>query len=237
MLRKLAWSVVGVVAAFVLMPAASVWAGGPPYLCLPLEGVNSANVQKCTELLNARLAGKFFEQGNWPRGVKISQRAGEWYLAFYMGSDVRLSDVTGALEGSGASVPMDRLRFFGHVILEIEAPAKSRPALLTDLAALGCVSVAESKTGKDHLLVTLDMPYPVENGRSDLDSVGWVSFERNDLSSDKTRRSESPATAEKLPGHRAIGDVVKKHNASLKGIRWSTDYACRPLGCVAVKQN
>jgi hypothetical protein len=81
------------------------------------------------------------------------------------------------------------------------------------------------------------LPHPVENGRSDLDSVGWVSFEWSDLSSDKTNQSASPETAEKLPGYRTIGDVIKKHNASLKGIRWSTNYACRPLGCVAVKKS
>src|SRR5262245_47739204 len=122
MSRKLTNLAVGIVAALVLVPVAVARAGGPPYLCLPLDGVNAGNVQKCTELLDSKLAGKFFEQGNWPRGVKISERSGQWYLAFYMGSDVRLSDVTSALEGSGASVPLDKLRFFGHVILEIEAP-------------------------------------------------------------------------------------------------------------------
>lgn len=236
MLRKLTNVALGIVAAWALLPAAAAWAGGPPFLCLPVEGVTSANVERCTELLNARLAGKFFEHGNLPRGVKLSERSGQWYLAFYMGSDVRLSDVTSALEGSGASVPLDKLRFFGHVILEIESPAASRPALLADLAALNCVSVAQSKADKDRLLVTVDMPYPVENGRSDLESVGWVSFKRNELTSDPAKRSESPATAEKLPGYRAISDVIQKHNASLKGVRWSTDHACRPLGCVAEKK-
>jgi hypothetical protein len=235
MVRKLTSVAVGIAAAWVLLPAAAVWAGGPPILCLPLEGVQAGNVERCTELLNERLAGKFFEHGSLPRGVKLSERSGQWYLAFYMGSDVRLSDVTSALEGSGASVPLDKLRFFGHVILEIDAPAKSRPALLTDLSALSSASVAGSKSDKDRLLVTLDMPYPVESGRSDLDSVGWVSFQRNDFASNPAKRAESPATAEKLPGHRAISDVIKKHHASLTGIRWSTDFACRALGCVAVK--
>lgn len=233
MLRKLTSAAVGMVAALVFVPVGL--AGGPPYLCLPVDGVNALNVQKTTELLNSKLAGKFFEQAGWPRGVKISERSGQWYLAFYMGSDVRLSDVTSALESSGASVPLDKLRFFGHVILEMEAPARSRTALLTDLAALSNVAVAESKTDKERLLVTIDMPYPVENGRSDLDSVGWVSFQRNGLSTAKDTGSSSPTTAEKLPGYRAIADIVKKHDGKLSGICWSTEYACRPQGCAAAK--
>ena len=158
------------------------------------------------------------------------QRANQWCLAFYMGSDVRLGDVTAALEGSPFSVPLDKLRFFGHVILEIDARSASRQALLSDLEALHCVSVAESKADANLLLVTVDMPYPIDNGKSDLDTVGWVKFQRNDFASDQSTRSEPPVTTQKLPSYNEIRAAAAKHSASLKGIRWSTTHACRPLG-------
>jgi hypothetical protein len=150
-----------------------------------------------------------------------------------MGGDVRLADVTAALAGSGFSVPQDKLRLFGHVILEIDAPAAKRQALLADLKAVQGASVAESKAVKDLLLVTLDMPYPVTSGREDLNSVGWDTFQRCDLNSDPLKRSESPATSHNLPSYGAIRDVVAKHQGTLKGLRWSEIHACRPLGAVA----
>ena len=62
--------------------------------------------------------------------------------------------------------------------------------------------------------------------------VGWDKFHRNDLSSDQSTKSESPATAGQLPTYGQIRDVVSKHGAGLNGIRWSEQHACRPLGCV-----
>src|SRR5262245_47964000 len=220
-------------AAILLLLPASLLAGGPPYLCLPLEGVTAANAQTCTDLLDQRLASKFVDFAGWPRGVKVLERGGQWYAAFYMGSDVRLSDVTAALKGSQFSVPQDKLRFFGHVILEID-PAKAAPkALLADLKALNFVSVGESKSDKDLLLVTLDMPYPADNSSRNLESVGWDTFQRSDLSSDPATKSEPPVRAQPLPTYGQIRDVVARHGASVKGLSWSEQYACRPLGCVA----
>ncbi|HZN34429.1 MAG TPA: hypothetical protein VFB80_11445, partial [Pirellulaceae bacterium] len=110
----------------------------------------------------------------------------------------------------------------------------SRQALFADLEAMNYVSFAESKDDKDLLLVTVDMPYPAELGSLKLESVGlgWDKFHRNDLSSDQATKSESPASAKQLPSYGQIRDVVSKHGASLKGIRWSEQHACRPLGCV-----
>jgi hypothetical protein len=197
---------------------------------LPVDGVNSESVQTCTELLNSRLENKFWPHSSRPYGVRLIQRSNQWYLTFYMDNDVRLSDVQAALEDSAFSIPQDRLRLFGHVLLEIEARPGSRPALLSGLEALPYVSVEESKALEDLLLVTLDMPYPVDRGNSDRESVGWHMFRRNDFNSNPSR---TPATSRQLPGYENIRGVVSKHNASLKDIRWSTHYACRVLGGVA----
>ncbi|HZN34454.1 MAG TPA: hypothetical protein VFB80_11570, partial [Pirellulaceae bacterium] len=196
-------------AAVLLLLPAPLLAGGPPFLCLPLEGVTAANARACTDLLDSRLASKF-NQAGWPRGVKVLERTGQWYAAFYMGSDVRLADVTAALKGSQFSVPQDKLHFFGHVILEIDPQKASPKALLADLEAMNFVSVDESKAGKDLLLVTVDMPYPAENGSLKLESVGWDTFHRSDLASDQATRSESPASAKQLPSYGQIRDVVSK---------------------------
>ena len=220
--------------AGMLWPTAAM-AGGPPLLCLPLEGVSARTAPACAKLLTDKLGDKVVEHPNWPREVKVLERGGQWYLAFYMSGDVRLADVTSALKGSGAAVALDRLRMFGHVILEIDAPAKSRSALVADLKAVPHVSVGESKAVKDTLLVTLDMPYPVEpgQGRADLDSIGWTSFARNDFASDGSARSEPPVSAEQLPSYRAIGEAVTRHGGGIKDVRWSANHACRTLGGVA----
>ncbi|MGI8978758.1 MAG: hypothetical protein ACR2FY_06000 [Pirellulaceae bacterium] len=220
-----------VIAAFLLSPA-RLMAGGPPFLCLPVNGVTAENVQACTKLLNSKLETKFWPHSGRPHGVKLTERTKQWYLAFYMGSDVRLSDVQSALEGSEFSIPRDRLHLFGHVILEMDARPESRQALLSGLEALSHVSVAESKTQKNLLLVTVDMPYPAD-GKEDLESVGWDNFQRSDFNSNQSTHPRTPATPKELPGYEKIQDMVSKHHATLKDIRWSTHYACRPLGCVA----
>jgi hypothetical protein len=230
MLRNISLAVIA--AAFLWLPA-RLMAGGPPFLCLPVDGVTSRNVQACTELLNSRLEKKIWSDSSRSQGVKIVQRTGQWYLAFYMGSDVRLSDVQTALKASEFSIPQDRLHLFGHVILEIDTRPAARQALLAGLDALTHVAVEESKTEENLLLATVDMPYPVERGRADLESIGWDTFRRNDLSSNQSTKPRSPATLRQLPSYEDFRHAVSKHNASLKDICWSPNYACRALGGVA----
>jgi hypothetical protein len=227
MLRTFSWFVV---AAACLLPTRLI-AGGPPWLCLPIDGVTSNNVKACADLLTTKLESKISFHD---REIQIQQHSNQWYLTFYMGEHVELGDVEAALQGSGFSVPRDRLRLFGHVILKIDARTTSPKELLADLDAMNYVSVAGSDDKEDRLLVTLDMPYPMWNGGPDRRSVRWDTFQRNDFASDPSTRSESPATSRTLPSYAAIRDIVAKHKASLKDIRWSDKYACRPLGCVAV---
>src|SRR5262249_45369730 len=89
------------VAVTLLMLPVPLLAGGPPLLCLPVDGVTSQNVQACTELLNSKLRNKLSRDRDRVDGIKLFQWKTQWYLAFYMDSDVRLSDVKAAL-GTGA---------------------------------------------------------------------------------------------------------------------------------------
>ena len=230
MLRQL--SILAVISASLLLPS-SLLAGGPPWLCLPIEGVTQDNAAACADLLTDKLQSKLNPHVREPRGIEMRKHADQWYLTFAMGDDVRLSDVEAALQRSGFSVPHRRLRLFGHVILEIGTP-KPGQKLLTDLEALDHVSVAGSESANNVLLVTLDMPYPVGSRGGEEDAPALDKFERNDFASDPATRSESPAAAGDLPSYRALGDVVAKHGASLKDIRFSTNYACRTLGGVAI---
>jgi hypothetical protein len=200
---------------------------------LPIDGVTSDNLKACADLLTAKLEGKPVTHAGWNHGIKIREHSNQWYLTFYMGEDVGLREVEAALKGSRFSIPRDRLRLFGHVILEIDAKKTPQKELLAELDALDNVSITESKDKDDLILVTVDMPYPVEDGRREKLSIGWDKFRWNDFASDQSS-SDNSITSRKLPSYGAVRDVVAKHNAKLHDIRWSTNYACRPLGAVAV---
>jgi hypothetical protein len=222
------------VAAVLLLFPTRLLAGGPPWLCLPIDGVTAGNAKACADFLTAELKDKSAGPG-WDRGVQIHQHANQWYLTFYMGKDVALSDVEAALKGSSYSIPRDRLRLFGHVILEIDAGKAAPKELLAALDKLDYVSI-EKTDDKDNLfLVTLDMPYPVEDGGRDGLNVAFAKFQRNDFASDQSTKTEPATTSRELPSYKAFRDVVAAHKASLKDVRWSAQYACRPLGGVAVE--
>jgi hypothetical protein len=149
-----------------------------------------------------------------------------------MKADVGLTDIDAALKGSAFSVPRDKLRLFGHVVLRIDGGDASLAQLAAALEAIDTVSVAESRENKDHLLVTVQMPYPVVANRPSPDWVGWEKFARNDYSSAKSNSIESEVTRQMLPDYGTLRDVLASHNARLDDVRWSTAFACRALGCV-----
>ena len=229
MLRKPALFAVAAVVLF----TSKVTAGGPPWLCLPVDGVTSENAKACSELLTAKLEEKLSQHAGQEKGVQIHKHKDQSYMTFYMGEDVRLSDIEAALKDSGFSVPRDRLRLFGHVILVVDARATLRKALLDDLEALDHVSVAKSDDKRDLLLVTVDMPYPANHGRPERETIGWDTFQRDDFASDPSTKSAPSLTSRKLPSYQAFDAIIAKNSATLKDIRWSTNYACRPLGAVA----
>jgi hypothetical protein len=199
---------------------------------LPLEGVTAENRQACVDLITARIQDKLPPGGRGDRGVDVVQHAGQWYLAMFLGEEVALAQVEAALQGSKFSVPRDRLRLFGHAILEIDLGDAPLKKLLAELEALDHVTVEASKQKSDRLLVTLDMPYPAGDGATDRGAVGWDKFARCDFSFDQSTRNESPATPQVLPGYEAMAKLLAQHDAELKDIRWSDHYACRALGCV-----
>src|SRR5688572_30395535 len=130
MLRQLSlWTVL---CLFLLVPAQAL-AGGPPWLCLPVEGVTPGNAAAGAELLTRKLGPWLSPHVRGERDVQLRRHGDQWRLTFYMGKDVRLSDVETALRGSGYSVPRDKLRMFGHAILEIEAPAGTEDNLVAAL--------------------------------------------------------------------------------------------------------
>jgi hypothetical protein len=229
-------SLFAITALFLLTPARLI-AGGPPWLCLPIEGVTFDNAEECGELLTSKLARKLSPYAREYRGVELRKHLDQWYLAFYIGEDVKLREVEAALAGSRFSVPRDKLHLFGHVILEIDARKSTAKDLSANLDALDFVSVAKSEIKDGLLLVTLDMSYPVEDNRRERLSAGWEKFHRNDFASDQSTKSEPAATPGTLPGYNAFRDTLAKHKASLKDVRWSTYYACRPQGGVAVESH
>jgi hypothetical protein len=203
-------------------------AGGPPWLCLPIDGVTAENAPACARLIEGKLKDGI--SPNYP-GVKLLQHDKQWYATFCLGKPVDLSDVDAALNGSGFSVPQKKLRLFGHVILEVDAGASSAKELLAALETLQNVSVANSAETKDRLLVTVDMPYPADPKGFDRESIAFDSFRRNDFSTGSDRTA---TTADKLPTLSDFRDLVAQHKATLKSVQWSDIYRMRPLGCVTV---
>jgi hypothetical protein len=224
--------------AAALLSTGRLYAGGPPWLCIPIDGVTSGNAKACTELINAKLGSKMWQHdGRYDGGAQLRLAPEQYYLAFYMQEDVGIGEIEGALKGSEFSVPRDKLRLFGHVILEIEVGKSSAKELVTALGAIANVSIDKVEGDKERLVVTAQMPYPVVDERPTPESVGWDKFAWNDYTSQAPKKSESPISSQALPSYETFRDVAAKHNASLKEVRWSTEHACRALGCVTAQQS
>jgi hypothetical protein len=228
-MRKLIFAVV-----LVLSLPAVVFAGGPPWLCLPLEGVSEKNAVECSELLTAKLQDKIWKDAD-QRSVKVAAHEGEWYAIFPMEKNVGLAEVEAALKGSKFAVAQKRLRLFGHVILEIDPQKAAAKDLLARLDEIKEVAIAETTDKEGKLRVTIDLPYPVEDGSRERGSVGWDSFRRGDLNTDDGDRS--PKSASDLPTYEDLQKAVSKSGGTLKNLRWSDNFACRTLGGVAAKKD
>jgi hypothetical protein len=218
---------VSAVAAVLLLLPAQLLAGGPARLCLPIDGVTANTAAVCGKLIGDRLGDKLLPRPPL-RDVVLEQHENQWYALFYLAgeTDVKLSEIDAALHGSKFSVPSDKLRFFGPVRLEVEVRTADREALVIDLAALQHVEVEESSHQDGALLVTLILP---ENGSRDV-------FHLLDVSPRQSNGSEPSLTAQALPGYSAVGAVATKHDARLSDVSWSSQWACRMLGTLAVPQ-
>ena len=225
MSRKLSLSAVAVL---LLLPA-PLLAGGLPLLCVPVDGVTADNADAFAKRL-ADALGKRAEK------CEMRENDKQWYAMFRFNCEhVTLNELDAALKDSPFSIPRDKLRLFGHVMLEVDIADGATQKLLTDLKAIKLVTVEESKREKGTLLVTVVMPYSKHFGR-DTEDFGKASFAKELFGTEQSDfgpKANPPATARDLPSYDALRAAVEKNKGSLKGIHWQC-WACRVLGGVAV---
>src|SRR5688500_15575268 len=190
MLRKLSMLVV---AAMLGLIPGQLLAGGPPRLCLPIDGVTAENADECADRLAEALKDKLWSHPGPPSGVQIHRDEKQPYLSCYLEQPVALSDVEAALQGRDFSIPKNKLRLFGHVELQIDPREAAADKLIADLARMNHVSVAKSNSDQGRLLVTVDMPYPqIDTRHSEWTPIADAEFRRNDFSSNQAARSQPP---------------------------------------------
>jgi hypothetical protein len=233
MFQKL--SLTAALALSLLLPS-RILAGGPPWLCLPVDGVTHESATACTALIEARLKDKLWTHPEVRSGAEIHYDGNQAYLTFYMKDDVSLGDIEAALKGSEFSIPRDKIRLFGHVILDIDLEESPSKELAAALDGMDHVAIAESDENNGKLRLTVEMPYPVVDNRPQPENLRWEKFAKNDYNSVDAKKTEPSIGPEKLPGYHAFRDVLARHGASLHDVRWNTDYACRALGCVSVPE-
>lgn len=219
--------------AIVLVPA-QLLAGGPAWLCVPIDGLTPANQERCTSLLGDALEGSLFTFDNGQPAIKIERHEDQWYATFHLKNDVRLSEMERAFKGSPFSIPRDRLRLFGHVILEIQSSPTAVENVKDQLDALEYIAVSEVKPGGSLTEITIDMPYPTRMSRQSDGTRFWEdAYQWNDLNT-FTAPKNPPTTSQALPGPKDLSKLLARHDAELKDLRWSPVFHCRAIGCVAI---
>jgi hypothetical protein len=219
--------------AALLLLAPPLLAGGPAWVSVPIDGVTAENAKAASEELTAKLKSFFprVEGQRW--GIQFPHYRDQTYLVFRIGSEVGLSDIEKALKGTSFSVPREKLHLFGDAILEIDTSTRWPMKLLADLdKRFTYASLAKVDATDGQFLVTINMPYPTDTSLRE-ESVRWSSFHFHDFAADRSKRSLPAARPEMLLGYEALSDLVSEHGATLKDIRWSPIYGCRPLGGVA----
>jgi hypothetical protein len=220
------------IVAVLLFSSKSAFAGGPPLLCLPIDGVTADSSDEATALLAERLDKKLFPGSGAYSDVEIREHNGQWYAMLYMREDIALNEIDAALKDTEFSIPREKLRFFGHVVLEIDADQTAAKTLQHELEETSYVSVVETKSKDGHLHLTVEMPYPASDSRQHRDAIFDDAFVWNGYTTDSSSESASPASAEALPDYKAFREIIAKLDARLRDVRWSTEYACRAVGCV-----
>jgi nitrate reductase NapAB chaperone NapD len=200
-----------------------------------VDGVTAENSQVCADRLQSKLEDRLPDYPGY-RGFQLKQAGDQWYLMFHFDKDVSLADIDAALKGSAFSIPRDKLQIFGHATLIVDPRPTSTKNVLTALLTIDHASIAKLDDKDGLLSVTVDMPYPAETiVRDHWEKVASVSFQRSDLSSDRSTKSEPAINSASLPGYDTFRDVLAKQNAALKDIAWSPYYACRAVGAVSAK--
>lgn len=207
--------------AVALLSPAALTAGGLPRVCLPVDGVTADNAKACTKLI----AGAFGDRAD---RVELRENDEQWYALFSVNAaEVDLGKLDAAFKGGPFSVPRDKLRLFGHAVLEIDIGAASEEKLLTDLKALRNLTVEGAKRDKGVLFVTVIAPYPPHTGR-EVDEFGKVSFAKERFGVEKSDfgpKADPPAAPRDLPALAAMRAAAEKHGGTVKGVR------LKLLGC------
>ena len=207
--------------AWLLLAPAIALAGGPPRLCIPIDGATTANAHSCGKLVTAAL-------GKGVMNVDMRQNDGQWYLLLNFNRDkVRLNEIDAALKGSPFSVPRDKMRVFADAVVEIDLRSANADKLIADLKALDHVTVGETKKVGGVLTVALAAPAPTYRERDT--EFGAVAFHKESF------RAEAPNAPEtslkELPTYTALTKVVEKHQAKVANFGWDL-LGCRVMGCV-----
>jgi hypothetical protein len=213
--------------AFLLCPA-NLLAGGPPLLCLPIDGVTDANapafVKRVTDALGDRAAA-----------VELRRNEGRWYALLTYRTEVSLGELDAALKDTSFSIHRENLHLFGHLTLEMKIDEANAKGLIEELKRMKYVTVEGSECKKERLRVTVVMPYPPFFGsqRDDFCKEPFSKLTFGSVLSDFAPRNDCAATNRDLPGYKVLRESIEKHNGTLKDLRWS-GWACRVLGGIAV---
>jgi hypothetical protein len=213
------------VAGLVVLMSMDLRAGGPPLLCLPVDGVTEANTAECTARLAKGLGDTLWTRTP-PAATRLEKHDGQWYALLYLSGqrDVKLSDIDDALKGSDFSVPRGVLHFVGQVQLEVDLPVSAQEAVLKDLSAIDRVEVEQVSRTPKGMLVTLVL---AESDRRDV-------FQLLKPPSTNSSESTSTLTAASLPSYAALCELMSRHDARLNDVAWSARWACSTFGSLAV---
>ena len=195
--------------AVVLSLPTQLIAGGPPRLCLPIDGVTADSGQECTQRLADALGERLYSFSGSPN-IQLRQVAGRSYVIMAVRKDVKLSEIDAALKGSPFSVPREKLFLLGPVVLEFDADRTQVDGLRSGLAALGNVQVDAPKVAGDIVRVTLN--------KGDITR----DFFRDELTADR-----------RTVVYEELLTLAAEHESKLRDIRWSSRYGCRMFGCLS----
>jgi hypothetical protein len=212
-------------AAVLFLLPTHAWAGGPPLLCLPIDGATADNADACAQRVAAAL-------GEGVDRAAMRQNDGQWYLTFHFNRDrVRLSEIDAALKGSPFSVARDKLRLFGDVILEVDVQGAAADKLLADLKTQKHVVVSESKR-EDGKLLVCQLPSTMSDRRPR--SAAFPSRPRP-LGARGSQIQPRPAICRPMPRYAASSRSTTPASRASAGIagaagRWAASAAQRQIG-------
>ncbi len=218
------------VAVALCLTTVELMAGGPPRLCLPVDGVTLENAADCAKLLKVKLGDQIVSSRNFS-GVQVMPKSEQSYIVLYLdlrkrGDSLSLADIDAAFSGSKFSVPRDKICLFGQVTVELacdEAPQK----LLDQLASRKNIKVVSSKQVKDRHFVTLSIPF-ADGFTQQL----FRSFGKDPVN--HTLTATPTSSADGLLQYDDLKKYCQESDVKLGDVRWSSSWHCRIFGAVTL---